>query len=270
MVDFAFLDSGTGGIPYLSHLMDIFPQADCVYVGDTANFPYGEKTHEEIVKCLLACVKKIIERFDPSIIVIACNTMSVNTLDVLREVYPEREFVGTVPAIKVASAISKNRAIGLLATKATVEHPYNVDLKNHFAADCRLELRADSELISFIEHKAFTATENEIEKACEPAVKFFKDKGCDAIILGCTHFLNVKKEMQNVCGNDITVVDSVEGVVNRALSLYRCDVDKTRKHDDRTEKGLSTLYITGFSDKNDEKEYDVICKKYNLQFGGIL
>ncbi|MCQ2591941.1 MAG: glutamate racemase [Treponema sp.] len=304
-VDFAFLDSGTGGIPYLIHLLEVFPKADCVYIGDTANFPYGEKTHEQIVQGVLTCVEKIIKRFNPQIIVLACNTMSVNALDVLRSVYHDRQFVGTVPAIKLAASVSKKRAIGLLATRSTVEHPYNVDLKNHFAADCRMELRGDPELISFIEHESFTATEEERMKACEPAVEYFREKGCDAIILGCTHFLNVKKEMQKVCGQDIQVVDSVDGVVRRAMSLYgalrgnklvcypaegvaeNTAVEQSetagvaargRPATDGVTKELVTtavvsppkLFITGFSDKKDEKEYDVICTRYNLDFGGLL
>ena len=87
MVDFAFLDSGTGGIPYLTYLLEKNPAASCVYIGDTANFPSGAKTHEEIVKCVLSITDRIIKSFNPRIIVIACNTMSVNTLDVLSFVH---------------------------------------------------------------------------------------------------------------------------------------------------------------------------------------
>ena len=264
MIDFAFLDSGTGGIPYLLHMQKVVPQADCVYVGDTVNFPYGEKSHEEIVKCVLACVNKIIKKFDPKVIIIACNTMSVNTLDVLREVYPERTFVGTVPAIKVAGDISKKRCIGLLATNSTCKHPYNQDLKNHFASDCKMVLRADPELISFIEHKSFTATEDERKAACKPAVDFFRQEECDVIILGCTHFLNLKDEMQKVSEPDICVVDSVEGVTKRAVAVHG-PFEKSGES-----KGSAALFVTGFSDKKDEKAYDVICKKYNWRFGSKL
>ena len=271
MVDFVFLDSGTGGIPYLMHLLEIKPDAKCVYVGDTANFPYGEKNHEQIVSAVLNCVKVIIERFSPKVIVLACNTMSVNSLDVLREVFPNQIFVGTVPAIKLAAKVSKKRKIGLLATKATVEHPYNKDLKNHFAKDCQMFLRGEPKLISFIEHESFTATSSEREEACKEAVKYFAQKDCDVIILGCTHFLNIKKEMQKVCGSDIQVVDSVEGVVNRALDVF----SKIQKTNDGNESKTNTnyrakLFVTGFNDKKDKKEYDEICSRYKLEFGGIL
>ncbi|MCR4580210.1 MAG: glutamate racemase, partial [Treponema sp.] len=190
MVDFAFIDSGIGGIPYMTSLLQRKPSASCVYVADTANFPYGEKTHEEVTSCVTSLVKKISEGFSPSVIVIACNTMSVNALDSLRKSFSEVKFVGTVPAIKLASSISKKRRIGLLATKATCENPYNLELQKKFAADCLLVNRPDPELVSYIEHNAFTASRTECLEAVRPAVDFFRDQKCDVMILGCTHFLN--------------------------------------------------------------------------------
>lgn len=282
LVDFVFLDSGTGGIPYMLKLKEKYEGASCVYVGDTANFPYGEKSHEEIVKCVLEAVSKIQKKFNPKIIVIACNTMSVNALDILRDAYADIQFVGTVPAIKVAGDISEKRCVGLLATKSTCNHPYNQDLKNHFAADCKMVLRGDPELISFIEHESFTSTEEGRMKACEPAVKYFRENGCDTIILGCTHFLNIKNEIQKVAAPDIKVVDSVDGVVNRALSLYGAlrgvpvregGEQRSVSQGETSPSNIypkSILFVTGFSDKKDEKEYDVICKRYDLDFGGVL
>lgn len=280
-VDFVYLDSGTGGIPYLHNMMKVFPEAKCVYVGDTANFPYGEKSHDEIVKAVLNVCGRIIKEFNPKVIIIACNTMSVNALDVLRDVYHQTQFVGTVPAIKLAASVSKKRAIGLLATNSTINHPYNQDLKNHYASDCKMVLRGDPDLISFIEHESFTSTKEERLNACKPAVDYFRNEGCDVIILGCTHFLNLKSEIQELCDDDITVVDSVDGVTNRGLSLYKgvagmCPASRVAEKLENevssfeAQGAVPLLYVTGFSDKKDEKEYSVICERYNLEFGGIL
>ena len=290
-VDFVFLDSGTGGIPYLLKLKERMALSSCVYVADTANFPYGEKSHDEIVKCVFAVVQKIINQFKPEVIVIACNTISVNALNLLREAFPLQKFVGTVPAIKIAGEISKKRCIGLLATNSTIKQPYNQDLKNHFAADCKMILHGAPDLISFIEKKSFTATNEEIESAIKPSVDFFREQGCDVIILGCTHFLNYAEVFKKLAAPDIQVVDSVDGVVNRALSLEEignqniagdivggvAGLGSARRGSGRPQgwsegKAFPTskLYITGFSDKKDEKEYDVICERYGLSFGGIL
>ena len=283
MVDFAFLDSGTGGIPYLTYLLEKQGEVSCVYVGDTANFPYGEKTHEEIVKCVLKIAEKIIDKFDPKVFIVACNTMSVNTLDVLREVFPTTHFVGTVPAIKLAASVSKKRRLGLLATKATVDSQYNIDLKNHCASDCSLILRSDSDLISFIEHESFTASKEECINAVMPAVNFFYENNCDTIILGCTHFLNLAEIIQeaadSVSGGTIKIVDSREGVTNRALSIFN-SLNQNDTVSDETDNKLnskiqhehkkSRLYVTGLSKAKDRNEYDVICSRYHLEWGGII
>ena len=120
MTDFVFIDSGVGGIPYMTTLLQRAPDAECVYVADTANFPYGEKTHEQVVNCVLELVEKINLQFAPKVIVLACNTMSVNALEALRSEFSDVKFVGTVPAIKLAASVSKNRRIGLLATHLVV------------------------------------------------------------------------------------------------------------------------------------------------------
>ena len=267
-VDFAFIDSGTGGIPYLVRLKEICPSASCVYVGDTENFPYGEKSHDEVVKCVLSLVNRVREKCNPKVIVMACNTMSVNALDDVRAANPDIQFVGTVPAIKLAASVSKKRRIGLLATNSTVRNPYTQELKNSFAFDCQLICRGDPDLISFVEHKYFTSNNMEETKAAiKPAVDFFRENDCDVIILGCTHFLNIADEIQEVAGDDITVVDSRDGVVNHALVVSGMKGQGSGVAD---EGRKDSLFVTGFSDKDDENEYNVLTKRYGLEFLGKL
>ena len=199
MTDFVFIDSGLGGIPYMLSLLQERPYAHCIYVADTKNFPYGEKSHKQVIKCVLPLVKKISKKIKPKVIILACNTISVNALDILRRTFPKIQFVGTVPAIKLAASISKTRRLGLLATKATCENPYNIELKNKFAKDCILVCRDDGELVSFIEKNAFSANDEDIEKEIQPALDFFTKENCDVIILGCTHFLNISANLALRC-----------------------------------------------------------------------
>ncbi len=264
MTDFVFIDSGVGGIPYMMKLLEKKPDSSCIYVADTANFPYGEKSHEEVIDCVIKLVGKIRKQFSPKVIVVACNTMSVNALEALRSTFSDIQFVGTVPAIKLAASLSKNRRIGLLATHATCENPYNIELKNKFASDCILVNRADPELISFIEHNAFTASREACLQAVKPAVDFFRDQGCDAMILGCTHFLNFTDIFEEACSPDIKVVDSVDGVVRHALEVFEegaCGKAKNCFHN---------LYITGFTDDKEKAQYDTLCSRFGLAFSGIL
>ena len=149
-IDFAFLDSGTGGIPYMKELKGKLPSVRCVYLGDTAHFPYGQKSAAEVTECAASSIRKIITLWNPRVLIIACNTISVTALDDLRSIFPELPIVGTVPAIRLAARKSKNRKIGLLATNATVRHPYCERLAKDYASDCQVFNRGDPDLISFI------------------------------------------------------------------------------------------------------------------------
>ena len=280
MTDFVFIDSGIGGIPYMTSLLKRKPDVSCVYIADSANFPYGEKTHEQVVDCVNPLVKKVCDKFCPSVIILACNTISVNALEQLRLLYPKQQFVGTVPAIKLASSVSKKRRIGLLATNATVANPYNDYLMKSFASDCTLINRGDAKLIDFIEKKSLTATHSEILDSVRPAVKYFRENDCDVIILGCTHFLNIKDEIKEACAPDIEVVDSVDGVVRHALDVLGTGVLGAEPLGEGVaedlEKGCSqgetspSLFITGTLDESGRQQYDALCSKYGISFKGMF
>ena len=261
MTDFAFIDSGVGGLPYMMELLKKQDHASCIYVADTCNFPYGPKAHEEVVECIVPLVEKVINRFEPEVIVLACNTISVNALEVLRQKFPQKKFVGTVPAIKLAASVSKKRCIGLLATKATCENPYNLELKNNFASDCQLICRADGDLVSYIENKGFTATKEECLAAIKPALDFFRRKGCDVIILGCTHFLNFTQVFKEACQPDIKVVDSVDGVVRHTIEI------SSSKFSEQTQP---RLFITSSQNKEEQEKYEFISSRFNIAFGGNI
>ncbi|MCR5724229.1 MAG: glutamate racemase [Treponema sp.] len=219
MVDFAFLDSGTGGIPYMLALKEKQKAARCVYLGDTAHFPYGEKTPEEVSAAASSVIRMMVERWQPRALVIACNTISVTALDSLRAQFPTLPIVGTVPAIRLAARVTKNKRIGLLATNATVNHPYCARLIADYASDCEVFSRGDPDLVAFIEQKFFTASDAEKYDAVRPAVSFFTERGCDTIILGCTHFTHIAREIAAVAGSGVSVIDSRDGVANQALKV---------------------------------------------------
>src|SRR5688500_8972451 len=115
-------DSGIGGLSVLRPIRDLLPTAPIVYVADSAGYPYGTKSEAEIAARVPALLGRLAERFDPELIVIACNTASTIALDVIRSAL-DLPIVGTVPAIKPAAERSKSRVIGVLGTDATVRQP---------------------------------------------------------------------------------------------------------------------------------------------------
>ncbi|MDR3200332.1 MAG: aspartate/glutamate racemase family protein, partial [Spirochaetales bacterium] len=120
----AFLDSGVGGLPYLQWVRKHLPGENYIYLADRKYFPYGPKTPDRVFSAVAEGVEKFIKTFDPKLFVLACNTASVSALERLRQAFPAKTFVGTVPAVKPAAEYSKNKRIGVLATNATVHAHY--------------------------------------------------------------------------------------------------------------------------------------------------
>ncbi len=266
-VDFIFLDSGTGGLPYMRYLKEKSPKARCIYVADTKNFPYGEKSATEITLAASMALQSILKCYTPKAIVLSCNTLSIVAIDFFRKQFPSIAFVGTVPAIKMAGAQSKNRRIGLLATNRTVESDYVKKLINDFASDCEIVFRGDPELISFIENSFFFATEEQKEKAVKPAIDFFKGSGVDTIVLGCTHFLHIVDISSKISSPNITIIDSCAGVVNQALRVATVESEG--------EDFSPLFYVTGsdddsFDEKVFEQRYQTIAEKIGIRYGGIV
>lgn len=266
-VDFAFLDSGTGGIPYMLSLHEKLPNAKCVYLGDTAQFPYGEKSSEEVILCASKAIQKIIDLWNPKAIVIACNTISVTALEDLRKNFTSLPIIGTVPAIKLAAEITKNKRIGLLATTATVKHPYCQRLIKDFASDCTVIMRADPQLIEFIEKDYFNADENKRLKAVKPAADFFRENNCDTVILGCTHFTHIAEQMKQSCGEAISVVDSRDGVSNQAIRKIHETAGAEKSFNPSLEN--LTFFVTK-ANESEVTEYRKLCKNLNIPYGGVI
>ncbi len=267
-IDFIFFDSGTGGLPYMRYLTEKCPSARCVYLADTKNFPYGEKSSAEITLAACLALKGILKKYKPKAIVISCNTLSIVALDFFRKEFSDIAFVGTVPAIKMAGELSKNRRIGLLATNRTVESEYVKSLIFDFASDCEVFSRGDPNLISFIENSFFSANDEEKENAVKPAIDFFRARAVDTVILGCTHFLHIVDISTKLGQSDMKIIDSCAGVVNQALRVAPVD-EKSR-----AESFTPLFFVTGHDESSDDdvfqKRYQMIAEKMEIRYGGVL
>ena len=269
-LDFAFLDSGTGGLPYMGYLKSACPEASCLYLADTKNFPYGEKTPEQVIAATKEAVQLVLSRFSPTAFVLACNTMSVTALETLRQDFPGIHFIGTVPAIKVAAAKTRNNTIGLLATEATVRHPYTQNLIQSFASSCRVVSRGDGKLIRFIEQHLLSQDKSLYLQAASPAVDFFLSQKVDTIVLGCTHFLHIATEIQQLAGDAVQVVDSREGVIRQALRIRSLKKTASRDSDNGLPSGHKGFFVTELSSPEMSRYYQDLCAQFSIPWGGLL
>jgi glutamate racemase len=109
-----FFDSGVGGLSVLQPTRALLPNAPIVYVADSAGFPYGERSEEDLAARIPAVLGRVVEQFSPRLVVIACNTASTIALQTVREAL-DLPVVGTVPAIKPASELSTTRAFPMVS-----------------------------------------------------------------------------------------------------------------------------------------------------------
>jgi glutamate racemase len=215
-------DSGVGGLSVLGAIRSLLPAAPLVYAADSAGYPYGTKRPAEIEARVPALLGRLAERFDPELIVIACNTASTIALDAVRGAL-DLPVVGTVPAIRPAAKVSKTRTIGVLGTEATVRQPYVDRLSEEFAADCIVLRHGSAELVDFAEAKLRGETGE--TGACRRALQgLFGQPGgerIDTIVLACTHFPLVEDELAAAAPRPVRFVDGKEGIARRTAWLTR-------------------------------------------------
>lgn len=215
-------DSGIGGLSVLRPIRALLPNAPIVYVADSAGYPYGTRRPGDIEARVPALLGRLSERFDPELIVIACNTASTIALDGVRAAL-DVPIVGTVPAIKPAAEQSRTRVIGVLGTPATVRQPYVDRLASEFAADCTVIRHGSAELVDLAEAKLRGETTDPVAFAAIMDGLLSRPGGdrIDTIVLACTHFPLVEEELGRAAPRPIAFVDGAEGIARRTAGLLR-------------------------------------------------
>ena len=215
-------DSGVGGLSVLGPIRALLPTAPIVYAADSAGFPYGTKTEAEIEVRVPALLGRLAERYDPRLVVIACNTASTIALDTVRSAL-DLPIVGTVPAIKPAAAQSKTRAIGVLGTDATVVQPYVDRLADEFASDCTVVRHGSAELVELAEAKLRGEPADAVAYRRILGGLLARPGGerIDTVVLACTHFPLVEDELEAAAPRPLAFVDGKEGIARRTAWLMR-------------------------------------------------
>jgi glutamate racemase len=209
-----FFDSGVGGLSVLAATQKLLPNAPIVYAADSAGYPYGTKSEAEIAARVPALLGRLVERYRPRLVVIACNTASTIALAHVRSAL-DLPVVGTVPAIKPAAALSRTRVIGVLGTEATIRQPYVDRLAAEFASDCLVLRHGSAELVDLAEAKL--RGEPTDLAAYARILRGLTDQAggdrLDTVVLACTHFRLVEPELSAAL--PLAYVDGAEGIARR-------------------------------------------------------
>jgi glutamate racemase len=211
-------DSGVGGLTVARAIIDQLPNESIIYVGDTANTPYGPKSIPEVRELALAVMDRLVDE-GVKLLVIACNSASAAVLRDARERYTVGRGIPVVeviqPAVRRAVASTRNNKVGVIGTNATVTSKAYDDA---FAAavDIKLTSAACPKFVDFVERGITSGPE--LLAAAEEYLAPIKSAGVDTLVLGCTHYPLLTGAIAYVMGEDVSLVSSAE---ETAKDVYR-------------------------------------------------
>lgn len=210
-------DSGIGGTTILEAIKKLLPDEEYKYIADTKNCPYGEKTDSELREIVSNRARELAD-WGAEIIVVACNTATTGYINYLRKQFPNIDFVGTEPAIKVATD-SGAKNILVLATPNTILSSRTHDLiKRNQKPGQHIELLACPGLADIIEKYGPAYDHEPIIDFLQETFSHIDKNGVDTIVLGCTHYPLIKDDIRFFFPH-AKFVDSSDGVARRVKSL---------------------------------------------------
>jgi len=206
-------DSGIGGLSIAQQIRDSLPKEDIIYVADTFNAPYGEKSNEFIIQRSLAITDYLVQR-GAKAIVVACNTATTAAIQQLRSIY-EIPIVGVEPGTKPAALNSKSGVVGVLATPRTLATQSFERLLERTSGSVKMELQPCPDLVHQVEILALEGPETEL--LVNRYLKPLLERGADHIVLGCTHYNFLDTMIRKLSGPNVTVINTVKAVTNQVV-----------------------------------------------------
>ncbi|WP_409417453.1 glutamate racemase [Flavobacterium sp. PS2] len=209
-------DSGIGGTSIWTAIHQLLPNEKTIYLADTKNAPYGQKTKQEIVDLSKKNVDFLLD-MGCKLIVVACNTATTNAIKELREQYTV-PFIGIEPAIKPAATNSKTQTIGILATQGTL----NSELFNKAT-----EMYQDTKIIEQVGHGLVQLIENgdlnspEMAQLLESYLRPMIEANIDYLVLGCSHYPYLIPQIKKILPEHIHIIDSGEAVAKQTQNILR-------------------------------------------------
>jgi glutamate racemase len=203
-------DSGIGGTSIWKAIHHLLPNESTVYLADSKNAPYGQKSKEEIIALSSKNVELLLEK-NCKLIVVACNTATTNAIKELREKYPI-PFIGIEPAIKPAALNSKTQIIGILATKGTLNSAlFAKNLAKY--KNIKFVEQVGFGLVQLIENGDIHSAEMSglLESYLRPMIA----ANIDYLVLGCSHYPYLIPQIKKILPDSIQIIDSGEAVARQ-------------------------------------------------------
>lgn len=239
-------DSGVGGLTVFKEIRQAMPQESIIYLGDTKNFPYGNRRKEEIIEFAIQNVKTLIQK-QVKVIVVACGTATSQAIDVLKEKF-DLPIIGIIEPTVQYVKNQGYKEIGVIATEGTIKNgAWGNKLKKEIPS-IKVVNKACPMLATIAEEGRAQSAEG--RAVIKEYMKPFKEKHIDKIILGCTHFPIYEKIIKEELEYDVELINTGVTVASY-LKKYLCDNELENNGENKDEK----IYLT-----KPEKEFKEIAK----------
>lgn len=238
-------DSGYGGLTILTHIREVMPEYDYLYLGDNARTPYGTRSFQVVYEFTLQCVTKLLE-MGCRLVILACNTASAKALRNIQQndiptIAPDRRVLGIIrPTVECVGDITKTRHVGLLATPGTVKSlSYPLEIKKLYP-----EIKVVGEScpiwVPLVENNESESegTDYFVKRHVDNLLA--KDDKIDTIILGCTHYPLLYDKIRKYVPDHIEIVTQGEYVA----SSLRSYLDRHPEMDEKCSKNGQCRYLT--------------------------
>ncbi|WP_417871137.1 glutamate racemase [Winogradskyella sp.] len=210
-------DSGVGGTSIFKEIHALLPNENIIYLADSRNAPYGNKTQEEIKNLSIKNTEYLLNK-GCKIIVVACNTATTNAITYLRESY-EVPFIGIEPAIKPAALNTKTNAVGILATKGTLSSQLFHKTSDLYANGIKMVEQIGEGIVPLIESGKLNSDEMKdlLQLYLEPMLK----ANIDYLVLGCTHYPYLIPMLETMLPEDVKIIDSGLAVAKQTKAVLQ-------------------------------------------------
>ena len=207
-------DSGIGGTSIWKEIHELMPNEDTIYLADSKNAPYGQKSKEEIIHLSSKNTEFLLNQ-NCKIIVVACNTATTNAIKELRAKY-QVPFIGIEPAIKPAALHSKTQTIGILATQGTLNSELFHQTAQQFHETKIIE-QIGHGLVPLIEEGKINSPQ--IKQLLNNYLQPMIEANIDYLVLGCSHYPYLLPQIKKILPKHIKIIDSGEAVAKQTKNI---------------------------------------------------
>lgn len=210
-------DSGFGGLTVARAVIDLLPEEDLVYIGDTGRYPYGPRPQHEVLEFARELAWSLVRDHDAKLVVVACNTAAAAGLHVLEAELPVPVVSVVEPGTRSLVTATRTGRVGVIGTVGTIGSGAYQEAVAATGADVDLTAVACPGFVEFVE-RGETSGEG-VTILAERLLAPVKDADVDTLLLGCTHYPYLARVIGSVLGPEVVLVSSADETAFEVLRL---------------------------------------------------